>query len=560
MSKEIVEGLENLSLNVEYIIDWLQDNKSEQKPVDANSIDFINNEINSFSGYLENIDSNVEALTNSFSGFLEGMSTEETINDTPEITQFNQSMLEMITKIDELKSSLDNLSVDLNLGIDKEELTRIQEEIQGSLDVKFDASYIENFVNNINTILTDINNIELDLNIDESIANIELLKENLESLNSLEIDSINLDVFKSDNIENIIADLESLNNLDIDLNIDTNIEDIIASLDSIKNINLNELNLESLSELSKLESLETLSDLNDLDLTGLQNLDLSNLESLSDLKDLDLSDLENLDKLNLDSLSELTKLKDLDLSNLEQLDLSNLNLDIDISKVVTDLDSVTEKLSNIDSFELELNIKDNTTAIIDKLKSDINDISESFSVLNVDANVNIIPTTESIDNLQSELDNQNLEITPTIDISSQIEDLNNKEFDIKINPIVNLDDVTIESNLSTLDTIKPDNTKEKEQAVLVSYLEKNNEVLSELANAIKGMGTTTEVSTTEPLKVDAEKVEEDSETSIMNVEAPTQTPTTDMSSITPLLEQLVQTNIMIMKKLTKTGFNTDINF
>ena len=538
MSKEIVEGLENLSGNVEYIIDWLENSNSEQKTVDASSIDFINNEINSFSGYLKNIDSNIESLTNSFSGILDGIPTEEVLNDTPEITQFNQSMLEMIAKIDELKSSLDNLSVDLNIGVNQDELTRIQEELQSSLDVKFDASYIEEFVNNINTILTDINNIDLDLNIDESIQNIETLKTNLDSLNNLEFDKINLDVFKSENIDKVITDLESLNNLNVDLNIDTNLDDIIEGLQSVKDFNLNDLNLGTLSELSKLENLNVLTDLNNLDLT----------------------ELTNLENLNLESLSELSKLENLDLSNLENLDLSNFSVALDVTDVLTDLDSITDKLSNIESFELELNIKDNTTAIIDKLKTDISDISNSFSELKVSANVDILPSTESIDNLQTELDNQNLEITPKIDITSQIEDLNNKEFDININPIVDLEDVNIETNLSELDSIKPDNTKEQEQAILVSYLDKNNKVLSDLAEAIKGMNTQTENSSNEPLKVEAEKVEEGSETSIINVEAPKQAPTNDISSIAPLLQQLVQTNIMIMKKLSKTGFNTDMDF
>jgi hypothetical protein len=532
MSKEVVDGLENVTERLEYIIDWLEENKTESKSVDTNSVDFISSEINSFSGYFKDIDSKLSVLNNNFSGFLDNISTDETLNDTPEVTQFNQSILDMITSINELKSSLDNLSMDFNVGINSDELSRIQEELGNNLNIKLDSTTIDEFINSINTSLDEISTVKVDLNIDKSLQNIQELKENLTSLNDFSLGSVDLEVFKSENIDSIIEDLEALNSLEIDLNID----DVVGNINELNDLDVN---------------IEAESNINDVinSLKEIKELDLSNL-SLGELNEL--TKLESID------ISSLSELSNLDFSNLD-IDISKLDLDIDLTNILSDLDLLTDSLDDIGTYELELNIKDNASEIIDKLKLDVENLTEGFSDLDINVDVDVLPSTESIGNLQDKLDKQELSITPMID-SSQIESLISDKFEININPIEFEGVGDIETNLNTLESINTIPKNENENELLITYLTENNKVLTELTKAITDMNSIKDESNT-PITVQAEKVVGSKENnSMVSVNSPDKKEDNVLSEITPVLQQLVKTNLMIMKKMSKIGFNTDMDF
>jgi hypothetical protein len=207
-----------------------------------------------------------------------------------------------------------------------------------------------------------------------------------------------------------------------------------------------------------------------------------------------------------------------------------------------------------------LNIIGNTTEIVEKLKTDIEDISTSFTELDINANVEVLPTTESIDNLQSKLNEQELTITPTIDTSS-IEDLVNDKFEVNITTpeTQNVEDNNIETNLNNLESIKTDTNKNSDKEMFVEYLKENNKVLMDLTTAIKGINETSTTSNA-PIEVEAEKVSDETPNTIVNVSSPEPT-TNDISNTTAeLLRQLVAINSKMLSKLSKSGFDTSMDF
>lgn len=475
MSKEIIDGLEHLSDSVDTIIDWLQNN---EKQVDTTNVDYISNELNSFTSYLKDIDVKLGNIDTKINAYLDSVPNEP-INDNPENEQFNQSLITLLSKIDELKINMDNINANVNIDINTDDITKIKEELS-NINVNVDTSFIGDFINTIDNAINNIQDIKLkvnldkipnldslnlDLNIDTALERVNVLKNDLDNLNTTK----EVDLKLTDNISNVLKDLETIKDIDANVVFKSNIESIIENIKSL-----------------------------DLDLT----------------------------------------------INLPKFDKENFT--IDISSVLEGLDTYTSKLNSLKNIDLELNIKDNASIIIDKIKNDIDLVVSGYNDLKFNAFVDVLPNTENIDSFKKDLE-QEFIIKPIIDLE-QIEELMNTKFEINVEtkPIIEKTTEEKVTNLVSINPIKEDNT-------LIKYVEQNNNVLIELTNVLKNMNTT----------IVNQKVETKTETvtnsnTIMNVEK--DKPVNDLTYITDLLTQLVQTNSMIMKKMTKSGFNTDINF
>lgn len=488
MDKEIANNLEYLSENVDYIIDILEQSKKNNTKdnTDSDSINFISNEMSSFNTYLDSMDINISSINDNITGFLENVNqddiSQEVLNDTPEILQQKQSVMDIISKIDELKSVLENINNDKIIEDDNANITNLldsnildnlKSEIESSISFNLDSDSIETLKSNIDNVLSKITNIKVVLDINESLDNINILKSELKTLGDvdLDLDNINLDIISNVNIDTIISKLNELNSLDLDISLDTNLDVIVENLESIK------------------------------------SLDLSNLENI-----------------NLDSLQ----------------------------KNITTIDS---SLNNLDNYTLDINIEDNTIESFNKIKDEIDVLSSSISESDFNANINVNPNISNIDLLRDELDSSISNIAANLDITPQIEDFTNG-MEVKIVPNVDLEDIKVESKLADLETIKPEDNDDNDD--FKKYFIENNKVLSELVSVLKNINTSsknTEVVSPELMLKDDNKKDKNS---IINVEAPKQE--TGINQIIPILQQMVLSNNMILKKLTKTSFNTDLDF
>jgi len=498
MDKEIANSLEYLSDNVENIIDILEDSKNSadiNEGIDPESINFISNEMASFNTYLDSMDINISSINDNITGFLDSVSQddEEVLNDTPEIDNNNKSILDIIEKIDELKSVIENINNDKEVGdtidtsisdpllntdtiiddslLNSDILDRLKADIESSISLDLDSDSIETLKGNIDSVLSEIDNIQIGLDINQSIDDINILKEELSTLGDIGLENIDLDIISNDNIDSIISKLTELNDVDLDLNIANNIDDIIRNLDDIK------------------------------------NLDLSNLEDI-----------------NLDSLQD------------------------SLSTIDSSLDNMTE-------YDLKLNIEDNTIESIDKIKADIDTLSTTINETDLSTEVNINPSITDVDSIQEDLDTQLNSIDTNVDIIPNIEDLST-DMAVNVTPNIELDDIQVSSSLNGLNSITPEENDDNVE--LVKYLMEGNKVLSDLTIALNNFS---EIDKSTPVE-NADKLEKDEDkketSSIITIDAPKQD--TGIAQIVPILQQMVVSNNMILKKLTKTSFNTDLDF
>lgn len=503
MNEEILKSLEDISGNLEYLIQYLQDKDSNNNTnLDTAVLDNISNDFNSFNSYLKSIDTNIQQTNQKMSAYLDTVASLENVsNDNPELQQFNQNINSLISKLDDLKNNLSNTNVSLNLNIDTAQIELIKEKLQSDFVLNFDIANFDNTVDEITQRLQTLSNIPMKFDLDNSLTELNNLVSELNKLKNLDLKDINLNITSPENIEKIINDLTQLESF-TNLNLDT----LKTSLQEIEKINLDNIDIAKLTELSDINKIIT-----DINLTDV----FKNVEPI---------------KLEIDTTFISNQINNIN-EELKKLEVIKIDFDLDfdllgkIEEIQTVLIKTAQDFKLIMSIEPEVNYKVNPENL-EIIKKEFNQIELSFN-----------PDTELIDKIQTDLDN--------------------KTFNVKLNPIFDSSPVIETRNEIDFRTIKEE-TIDKNSDKLMAYMEENNKLLNSLISTLNNKTKEEK----ETISVVPESVTNTD--SVVNVtpqiqNVSTQQNNNEMFMVVGLLKDLVQSNKAIVKKLTKNTFNTDLN-
>lgn len=370
MDNEILESLDNISKNFDYLLNWLQTNKIEENKNNINNVDFINIELSSFSGYLKSIDDNIKSNNQKITAFLDNISNLETqvvLTDNPELNFFTNSINTLIGKLDELKNNIQSINANLNIGINTEQIETLKNELSNNILFNFDISNIDTTIKQINEKINLIKDIKLNISFGDTLNNLTLFTDELDKIKNLDINNLNLNIATNENLDELITKLNILKdykNLTLDINIKSNIDIILQELEQLKNINFDDF------------------------------------KNISNEKIIDL-------KFNTKQLDETINIID---NEIEKIQNININLNISdtfkdtLNSIQIQFDNITQEFKNL-NLETEANIKLNPESI--KI------IQDEFSTLHV----NINPDLELLNKLKSEIETNefNIKINPLLD-------------------------------------------------------------------------------------------------------------------------------------------------
>jgi hypothetical protein len=520
MDEKFLENLENIAGNVEYLIEFLEEReKNKDTGNGINTIDAVQTSFDKNNSLLSDIKKATIKNTEVLTGYMQRLDdVDEILNTDLEMENFNLMLNEMISKIDELKLSLDNLGVNYELTLNDEALEEIREKLQDGLtiDISPDSldeistfkATIEDLQNNISE-FQNINNIADFSQWTNDIADV---RDALESLREVNLDNIDLSVLDSENIDKILENLSNLKDSVTNIDIQTNLEEIEQSLDKIKNIDITS-NLESIKE------------------------ELSNID---DLKiDIDV-----------DEKSISDKIGDL-----------NIGVDIDEQNISNQIDDILSSLKTESIVEIDFKMKENITERLNELQTEITNFINDIPPLLIDTEISVKTDRDLIiENLESELNNADITISPNIDLTSEIERLNNEGVDFNIKPNIEVD----ESNIRVKDdspNIKQTVVSDDKTDELLMMMQKNNELLAGLADSInKSMKNDVEAETvTGGAKVSVI----DETTSIAKVNPTMQQTESEelrvLKSILGVMQSMSVTNQKLLIEQLKSKFSGDIN-
>jgi hypothetical protein len=507
MDEEILKNLENISDNLEYLIQYLQD-KEESKQTNTNdtaALDVISNDFASFNNYLKSIDTSIQLSNQKMSAYLDSISTLENteVNDNPEIEQFNQSINNLIAKLDDLKNNLGTANVDLNLNIDTTQIDVIKDKLNSEFVLNFNVADIDSTIDEINQKLETLNNVPININLGDSLTNLDTLVTELNNLKDLKLDNLNLDIVNPENIQKVIDELSKLESFST-----LNFDSLKESLQEIQKINLDNIDIDKLTELSEINN-KTITDIN-----------------LAE---------------NLKTLNEPIK------------------IEIDSAGVANQINSINEEFKKIQSFKIDLDLNVDFTNQIDEIKTELTKTAEELKTsLVIEPQINYKVNPESLETIKNEFDNIELSLNPDTELFSKLKsELDNQVFNVKVNPVLDSSPVIETRNETDFKVIK-DDAENTSNDKLLSYMQENNKLLTNLVDALNNNNS----SKKEVINVVPETVT--TQQSIVNVTPNTpltsqENNSNDMSSVVSLLRELVDSNKAIVKKMTKSGFNTDID-
>lgn len=420
MEKNILNELENLSQNFDFLLEWLENSKQEVKS--ENNWDYISSEMTSYSQYFRSIDESLKKNNDIINAYIN--SVPNTLNENieaPEVDNYNFNMMELTSTINklndtiiELNNSIENdIKTSLSIDIDKlkEELSNIQiglnsEAIESlknqisdkNIKININQDDILSSISELNDLTKNLETIKFNIDTQDTLDNIVKIKTELDSIQDLKFDNINFDILSNNNLDSVISKFNVLKNIDLSENLNNlsdtinnlNIDNVINSLENIKNINFENINLDTLKT------------------------NITEIES---------------------GLSKFTNLK--------------LNFDVDFEI----FDNIQERIKDISSNIITIkpiDIKFNQETLL-------NDINSVF-------------------------DNYSLDIVPTINTDFLTQELE-YEYDIKLNPIINLDNLSaeIETKLDTsLSYIKDSDINKVEDTEMKDILKQNNKLLNDL--------------------------------------------------------------------------------
>jgi hypothetical protein len=505
MDEEILKNLENISDNLEYLIQYLQESKENTPPVDTSAtLDLISNDFSSFNNYLKSIDSNVQVTNQKLTAYLDSISTLENqgISDNPELEQFNFSITNLIAKLDDLKNNLGSVNTGLNLNIDVAQIDAIKEKLNSEFVVNLNINDIDATIDEISQKLETLNNIPLNLNFGDSFQDLNTLVTELTNLKDLNLDNLNLDIANPENIQKII--------------------DALNQLESMSDVNLDNLKL-SLQEIQKID---------------LSNIDVDKLNQIADVNNKIITDINLND--NLKSLSEPIK------------------INVDTTDVLTQINSLTTEFEKIQDLKIDLNLNSNFTGKIEEIKTELSKTANDLKTsLVVEPEISYKLSPESLQTIKTDFENIELSLNPDDEFLTKIKtDLDNQEFNVKVNPIFDSNPIIETRNETDFKTIKDEDSNPINDKIL-SYMQENNKLLSSL---VESMNSNNEKKQ-EVINIIPEKVEK--QESVVNVTPETsvqttQNPNGDTATMVSLLKDLLDVNRNIAKKLTRGNFNSGI--
>lgn len=506
MDEEILKNLENISDNLEYLIQYLQDKEESKQSntTDTAALDVISNDFTSFNNYLKSIDTGIQLSNQKMSAYLDSITTLEgtEVNDNPEIEQFNQSINNLIAKLDDLKNNLGTVNTDLNLNIDTTQIDVIKEKLNSDFVLNFNVADIDSTIDEINQKLQSLNNTPININLGDSLTNLDTLVTELNNLKDLNLDNLNLDIINPENIQKVIDEL--------------------SKLESFSTLNFDSLK-DSLQEIQKI---------------NLDNIDIDKLTKLSDINNKTITDI-NLAE-NLKTLNEPIK------------------IEIDSTGVANQINAINEEFKKIQSFKIDLDLNIDFSNQIDEIKTELSKTAEELKTsLVIEPQINYKVNPESLETIKNDFNNIELTLNPDTELFSKLKaELDNQVFNVKVNPVLDSSPVIETRNETDFKVIK-DDVENTSNDKLLSYMQENNKLLTNLVDALNNNTAKKEVINVVPETVTTQQ-------SIVNVTPDTAVTSqenngNDMSSVVSLLKELVDSNKAIVKKMTKSGFNTDID-
>lgn len=351
----------------------------------------------------------------------------------------------------------------------------------------------------------------------------------LENISELKVDT-SLYERMIEGLDTIASTIEATN-----INIDVNIKDIKTNLEAeLSDININFAldNLERIkSEISGLEI--------QIDVDDVMNNIAEIKNSFNSIK-MDIIVNDNLDAPNekidiiIDKLNNINS-KEIDLnikSNIETI-ISEIKDIKDIEINVKLLDDISSFIDNMDtSIDFNTNIKE----IVDIINSSISQISTIDKTINIIPNMNL----EVIDEVFS----KEYDITPNINMD-ELADFKLPELDLKVNPIIEIKDIVIEPTVSKeLETINNIDIS-MDDTNMVKRMDENNKLLKDLINIINNLQDKETEKTIEN--------NDNSSNSVMNITQKQQTPKIDNQAIIATLKEGFSSVVKAVK--TKPDFS-----
>ncbi len=452
MDKEMLDRLDNIADNFDYLIELLENNKQEKQAglKTDTSLNFLSSEFESFGNYLKSIDSNIKDNTTKLNAYLDNVATTpETDIDNPEFALFNENISNLIIKLDELKNNLIQLESNLNINVNTEQIEEIKEKLSSGLILNIDVPTIDAEIEEINAKLESLNNVSIQIDFKKSFDELGILTEQLENLKNIKLDNLDLSVTGAENIQKIIDGLESLKDLQ---NIDFDNQKLINGLDTLKNYQ--DLNFDNLKK--SLDDIKTI-----------------------DLSTLDISKLKEVYELNKEAVSEL-KLGEEILKNLNQ----PIDVDIDTEKIVSAINNVKKEFDTLKNIPIDVDLNIDYNTVLDDMQSKITKITDDIkNSLTIQPELTFKTDKESIDKIKEEIGSITIDIDPDFHLIESIQtELDDAIFDINVNPVVqeNNFNPTLETQNfnSELRIIKEETDDSNE--TLIATLEDNNRLLSSI--------------------------------------------------------------------------------
>jgi hypothetical protein len=437
INDEMLNSLDNISNNMEFLVSLLEQNSN--KSDNSSLFDNLNSGFDNFGSYLKSIDTNIILGNQRINAYLDNMTNIETpaVSDNPELQLFNQNIINLITKLDDLKTNIENVSANtsLNIDINTSQIESIKEQLNSEFVVDMNISNIDDIISSVNDKLQSLSNITVDMKFGDSMNNLNTIVSELNNIKDLNLDNINLNNLNVEDIQAVISSLKELNNLT-----DINLDGVVNSLTEIQNIKLDNLNIEPVK--LSINSEDVVSKIGELN-TEIQNIKLDNL-------------------------------------NIEPVKLS-----INSEDVVSKIDNLNIEFDKIKDVNVELNITTNLASKIENIKTELsNSVDALKNDIVIDSVINYKANPESLKTIKSDLDSVELNINPDNDFIKNLESrLKDVEFEVKVNPITDISPIVETKKETEYRLIKDVSTTENDDKIL-EYLKTNNILLEKLTKII----------------------------------------------------------------------------
>lgn len=445
MDEKYIENIDNLAANVEDLIAYLEEveqrkneDKDRDRDINLASFESVQTEFSTFNKFLQDIKNENVKTNTTLSAYLQKVEDLDTKDIDPiddkesienidninpvnnfdiELESFNNNLLEMLDKFENIKESIEQLGIEYDLNISEESILEIREKLNNNLVLDLSIDNVDD-LNNLSETISDISSsVEslnfIDIGVDFStwVDDLNLIKENLESISELDLENINFDVFADDNIDQILEKIETLKDVQIEVDVKT--------------------------------------------------------------------DLDNIDLL-------LNKIKEIDLERLRNLDIMVGVGDLNIDDIKDDIENTLEGLNDISYIEIDLKLKDDIQNRLSEIQTQLDEFVSQLPPLVITSEVGFKTEADQIlEDLEDQIADVDITIKPNIDLSEQIEQLNEDGIGLDIESNIVIDTSEIQKIMDNMPTVQESNSESLEkQDLIIQSLQNNNEILQSLNDNI----------------------------------------------------------------------------